>query len=58
MPEVNVVKNTPSNDFSPKLKFVVSVGAQVIIGLLGIAVTAAVTVALAKGTETAIELAE
>ena len=51
MPSVEPTQ-TPSApaDFTPKVKFAVAIGAQLFVGLLGVAVTAAVTVALAKSS--------
>lgn len=48
--EITNVKKTLSTD----TKFWITVGSQVALGLLGIAVTAAVTVLLAKTLETEI----
>lgn len=48
MPEENVTVPTPPKDFAPKLKFAVTIGAQLFIGLIGIAATAAVTIYVAK----------
>ena len=37
-------------DISPKTKFIVTIGTQILIGLTGIAATAAVTIYVAKMT--------
>lgn len=53
MPEVHdVVAPVAHKDFSPKTKFVVTIGSQLIVGLLGVAVTAGVSIFIAKNINT------
>jgi hypothetical protein len=48
MSKTTSVTSVTKKDFSPKLKFALTLGSQITIGILGIATTAAVTIFLAK----------